>query len=69
MIDNGIIMPPKKKKAKKPNPISIEWGESLVGLPMAVPENWWTYCTGYNLHNGKIVSFDQKKKMEFIIRY
>ena len=52
-------MPPKKKK---PNPISLEWGQSLVGLPMAVPENWWTYCTGYNLHNGKIVSFDQKKE-------
>jgi hypothetical protein len=29
---------------------------------MAVPENWWTYCTGYNLRNGKIVSFDQKKE-------
>ena len=49
-------------KKKKPNLISLEWGQSLIGLPMAVPENWWTYCTGYNLHNGKIVSFDQKKE-------
>jgi hypothetical protein len=38
--------------------INIEWAEALVGLSMKVPQNWWVGCSGYNLHDGKIVSFD-----------
>jgi hypothetical protein len=25
---------------------------------MKVPENWWVGCKGFNLHDGKIDSFD-----------
>ena len=38
--------------------ISLEWAESLIGLSLKVPQNWWVGCTGYNLHDGRIVSFD-----------
>jgi hypothetical protein len=38
--------------------ISLEWAESLIGLSMKVPQNWWVGCSGYNLHDGNIVSFD-----------
>ena len=38
--------------------ISLEWAESLVGLALKVPQNWWVGCSGYKLHDGRIVSFD-----------
>ena len=48
-------MPPIRPKHP---PINIEWAESLIGLSMKVPDNWWVGCNGYNLHDGKIESFD-----------
>jgi hypothetical protein len=38
--------------------ISAEWAQSLIGLSMKVPENWWVGCKGFKLHDGKIDSFD-----------
>jgi hypothetical protein len=38
--------------------ISTEWAQSLIGLSMKVPQNWWVGCSGYNLHDGKIDSFN-----------
>jgi hypothetical protein len=48
-------MPPRRKKQP---PISVEWAESLIGLSMRVPDDWWVGCTGQSLHDGKIVSFN-----------
>jgi hypothetical protein len=45
-------MPP-RRRPKEPV-ISIEWAESLIGLSMKVPQNWWVGCSGYNLHDGRI---------------
>jgi hypothetical protein len=39
-------------------PISVEWAESLIGLSMKVPQNWWVGCSGHKLHDGRIDSFD-----------
>jgi hypothetical protein len=38
--------------------ISTEWAQSLIGLSMKVPENWWVGCKSFKLHDGKIDSFD-----------
>ena len=38
--------------------IDPEWGESLVGLRMAVPLSWWPGYTGTELSLGKIAKFD-----------
>jgi hypothetical protein len=38
--------------------ISTEWAQSLIGLSMKVPENWWVGCKGFKLHDDKIDSFD-----------
>jgi hypothetical protein len=40
------------------NKIDIEWANSLVGLPVRIPDNWWVGYTGTYLHDGRIVSFD-----------
>jgi len=48
-------MPPKQSKQPL---ISLEWAESLIGLPMKVPAYWWDGCNGYKLHDGVIQSFD-----------
>jgi hypothetical protein len=45
------------RRSKEPI-ISIEWAESLIGLSMKVPQNWWVGCSGYNLHDGRIDSFN-----------
>jgi hypothetical protein len=39
------------------NKIDIEWVNSLVGLPVKIPDNWVGY-TGTYLHDGKLVAFD-----------
>jgi hypothetical protein len=41
------------------NKIDTEWANSLVGLHLKVPDNWWVNYNGTNLHDGKIVSFDR----------
>jgi hypothetical protein len=48
-------MPPRRNKLP---PISVEWAKSLIGLSMRVPDDWWVGCSGRNLHDGRIVSFD-----------
>jgi hypothetical protein len=40
------------------NKINIEWANSLVGLPVKIPDNWWVGYTGSYLHDGKLVAFD-----------
>jgi hypothetical protein len=45
------------RRPKQP-PISTEWAQSLIGLSMKVPENWWVGGIGFNLHDGKIDSLD-----------
>jgi hypothetical protein len=44
--------------ASRTNIINIEWANSLVGLPVQVPDNWWVGYTGTYLHDGKLVAFD-----------
>jgi hypothetical protein len=44
------------------NKIDTEWANSLVGLHLKVPDNWWVNYNGTNLHDGKIVSFDRVNK-------
>jgi hypothetical protein len=48
-------MPPKRPKQPQ---ISTEWAQLLIGLSMKVPQNWWVGCSGYNLHDGKMDSFN-----------
>jgi hypothetical protein len=48
-------MAPRRKKEQL---ISLPWAESLIGLPMKVPEYWWDDYNGYRLHDGVIDSFD-----------
>jgi hypothetical protein len=44
------------------NKIDTEWANSLVGLHLKVPDNWWVNYSGTNLHDDKIVSFDRVNK-------
>jgi hypothetical protein len=45
--------------ASRANKIDIEWANSLVGLPLKIPDNWWVGYTGSYLHDdGKLVAFD-----------
>ena len=39
--------------------IDSEWAETLVGLRMKVPSNWWNGIRTRELHDGKIKSFDE----------
>ena len=39
-------------------PYDREWANSLVGLPMAVPEHWWPGFNSSALCLGKIISVD-----------
>jgi hypothetical protein len=48
-------MPPRRPKQPQ---ISTEWAQSLIGPSMKVPENWWVGGIGFNIHDGKIDSFD-----------
>ena len=44
--------------AKMPSPVfpyDREWANSLVGLPMSVPEHWWPGYTSSTLCLGKII--------------
>jgi hypothetical protein len=48
-------MPPKTTIEPQ---ISTEWAQWLIGLSMKVPENWLVGCKGFQLHDGRIDSFD-----------
>ena len=39
-------------------PHNLEWAESLIGLPMAVPEYWWPGYSSSKLCLGKIASIN-----------
>ena len=39
-------------------PYDKEWAQSLEGLWMKVPENWWDGYNGKSLSSGRIVSID-----------
>ena len=47
--------------------IDPEWGESLVGLRMAVPLSWWLDYTGTELLLGKIAKFDGAAGPSFLL--
>ena len=42
--------------------IDKEWAESIIGLRLKVPDHWWNNCSSRELHDGKIVSFDEAKQ-------
>ena len=42
--------------------IDKEWAESIIGLRLKVPDHWWNNCNSRELHDGKIVSFDEGKQ-------
>ena len=47
--------------------IDPEWGESLVGLRMAVPLSWWPGYTGTELLLGKIAKFNGATSPQFFL--
>jgi hypothetical protein len=47
--------------------VDPEWGESLVGLRMAVPLSWWPGYTGTELSLGKIAKFDGTSSPPFLL--
>ena len=52
--------------------IDSEWAETLVGLRMKVPANWWNSIRTRELHDGKIKSFnvlEQKWMLELVQSY
>ena len=53
-------MAPRTKK------IDVEWADSLVGLPVKIPDHWWVGYTGSYKHDGKIMSFDVVNQKWFI---
>jgi hypothetical protein len=44
--------------ASRRTKINKEWANSLVGLPVKIPDNWWVGYTGTYLHDGKLIAFD-----------
>jgi hypothetical protein len=44
--------------ASRTNKTDIKWANSLVGLPLKIPDNWWVGYTVSYLHDGKLVAFD-----------
>jgi hypothetical protein len=40
-------------------PIDKEWAESLIGLCLKVPDNWWVGYSTFQLNDGRIHSFDE----------
>jgi hypothetical protein len=46
--------------ASTTNNINIEWVNSLVGLPVKKPDNWWAGYTGtYYLHDGTLFFLEE----------
>ena len=45
-----------------------EWGESLVGLRMAVPLSWWPVYSGTEISLGKIAKFDGTVSPPFLLQ-
>jgi hypothetical protein len=73
-ITNSIKVQPKyystvlSTMAPRRNKIDTEWANSLIGLHVKVPDNWWVNYNSTNLHDGKIVSFDSvNQKWNFLL--
>ena len=49
------------------NTINPKWGESLVGLRMAVPLSWWPGYSGTELSLGNIAKFDAVASLPFLL--
>ena len=47
--------------------IDSKWGESLVGLRMAVLLSWWPGYSGTDICLGKITKFDKTKSPQFLL--
>jgi hypothetical protein len=58
-VPSNETMPPVLSKLLK---IDLEWSNSLVGLPMDVPEHWWDGCAGNSISVGEIARIDQSAK-------
>ena len=43
---------------------TLQWANSLIGLKLKVPENWWKGLTGRKLWDGVIVKIDQTDERE-----
>ena len=48
--------------------INPEWGESPVGLRMAVPLSWWPGYSGTKISLGKIAKFDRTASPPFLLK-
>ena len=48
--------------------IDPEWGESLLGLRMAVPLSWWPGYSSDNICLGKITKFDPSARPPFVLK-
>ena len=47
--------------------INLEWGESLVGLRMAVPLSLWPSYSGNDTCFGKLAKFDPSVSPPFVL--
>ena len=47
---------------KTSNNVDTEWAESLVGLQLDIPNNWWRGFTGKKIHQGEIVELVKSNK-------
>jgi hypothetical protein len=66
---NQIVTVPWYNMAPRRPKILTEWANSLVGLHMRIPDNWWVGYNGTNLNDGMIVPFyidSQKWYLELI---
>jgi hypothetical protein len=45
--------------------IDREWAESLIGLRVKVPANWWNGIRSTELHGGILTNFDDQSKWVF----
>ena len=47
--------------------INPKWGESLMGLRMAVPLSWWPGYSGTELSLGRIAKFNVTASPSFLL--
>jgi len=44
--------------------IDPQWAQTLMGLPMSIPEHWWSGCKGNTLFKGRIVGINCRDTSE-----
>ena len=54
-------MAPAHSTLNPPPSMCKEWGETLIGLRVRPPNNWWEGESGTNRHDGKLTAFDVEK--------